>query len=109
MDDTVKNPLTKEVKERWVKALRSGHYKQGKGRLKTVSGYCCLGVLADIQGELSEHGCFDLDNDKILSDSDGRYHYMGQSTQNGVANLNDSGFNFEVIADRIEKYIETVD
>ena len=39
---------TRFVRE-WIKDLRSGKYKQGKGALKTVNfdgsiGYCCLGV-----------------------------------------------------------------
>jgi len=36
------------IKARWVKALRSGEYKQGRGSLKSATGYCCLGVLASI-------------------------------------------------------------
>jgi hypothetical protein len=38
--------------DKWVKALRSGKYTQGRGRLKTTTGrHCCLGVLCDITGE----------------------------------------------------------
>lgn len=41
--------MKKELKDKWIAALRSGEYKQGKARLKTDDGgYCCLGVLADI-------------------------------------------------------------
>ncbi len=37
------------IKKRWVAALRSGKYKQGKRLLKTEDGkYCCLGVLTDL-------------------------------------------------------------
>jgi hypothetical protein len=37
-----------QLKRDWVKALRSGNYKQGRGRLCSVNGrYCCLGVLYD--------------------------------------------------------------
>lgn len=43
--------LTKEQKENWIKALRSGEYQQGRNRLCTTlngkSSYCCLGVLAE--------------------------------------------------------------
>ena len=35
--------------KKWVKALRSGDYKQGKKVLLTNDGkFCCLGVLCDI-------------------------------------------------------------
>ena len=47
--------LKKCVKEAWVKALRSGKYKQARGRLRNQrGGYCCLGVLCDLsQKELN--------------------------------------------------------
>jgi hypothetical protein len=42
-----------EMKTKWVAALRSGDYQQGKSRLRKVEldgseSYCCLGVLCDI-------------------------------------------------------------
>lgn len=36
------------VKERWVRALRSGEYQQGTGQLRKEDKYCCLGVLTDL-------------------------------------------------------------
>lgn len=36
---------------KWIEALESGEYKQGKLQLKSSSGtYCCLGVACDISG-----------------------------------------------------------
>jgi hypothetical protein len=42
-----------ELKDKWVKALRSGKYKQGRGILYNPEekSFCCLGVL--------EHICLD--------------------------------------------------
>lgn len=44
--------MNEEVKKKWVAALRSGEYKQGKDQLKTERygecTYCCLGVLCDL-------------------------------------------------------------
>lgn len=37
-----------EIKEMWVKALRSGEYEQGMHQLVADNKYCCLGVLCDI-------------------------------------------------------------
>ncbi|HSW91758.1 MAG TPA: hypothetical protein VLG09_03880 [Candidatus Saccharimonadales bacterium] len=39
------------VKEKWIKALRSGKYKQGSAHLydAATESYCCLGVLAEIE------------------------------------------------------------
>ena len=44
--------MNPEMKELWVKALRSRKFKKGQGRLKTRDGhYCCLGVLCHVTGE----------------------------------------------------------
>lgn len=46
--------MKKNIMNKWVKALRSGKYKQGREKLCTVNGttgqesYCCLGVLTDL-------------------------------------------------------------
>jgi hypothetical protein len=44
--------IDKQVKRKWLKALRSGEYRQGRGCLrskgKTFDTFCCLGVLLDI-------------------------------------------------------------
>lgn len=37
-----------KIKARWIKALKSKKYKQGKAALKTEEGFCCLGVLCDL-------------------------------------------------------------
>lgn len=34
--------------QKWVEALRSGKYAQTNGCLKDDSGFCCLGVAADV-------------------------------------------------------------
>lgn len=44
--------MKKDIKDRWVTALRSGDYPQGTGHLQTIdkhgSRFCCLGVLCDL-------------------------------------------------------------
>ncbi len=46
--------MKKEIKEKWLTALRSDEYKQGAGMLYTAEGgepvHCCLGVLVDTMG-----------------------------------------------------------
>jgi hypothetical protein len=44
-----------EVKDRWIDALESGDYEQGRSVLATVADdgkrkYCCLGVLCEVLG-----------------------------------------------------------
>lgn len=48
--------MEKKQAMKWVKALRSGKFKQAQSQLCTLDrndkpdGYCCLGVLAHING-----------------------------------------------------------
>lgn len=38
------------LKRKWVEALRSGEYVQGKQCLQSEGRYCCLGVLCVVAG-----------------------------------------------------------
>lgn len=40
--------MNPDIKSRWIAALRSGEYKQGRKRLRHAGRYCCLGVLCEI-------------------------------------------------------------
>lgn len=49
------------IKKLWVAALRSGEYKQGKGRLRrplpgSEFEFCCLGVLCDLHAKETRQG-----------------------------------------------------
>lgn len=59
--------MEKKIANKWVKALRSGKFKQANmtlisaeyddnGDIAKVKGHCCLGVLAEISG-LNEDNC----------------------------------------------------
>ena len=48
--------MKKEVAKKWVKALRSGKYKQGQNYLKKFNDkgeprHCCLGVLCELYND----------------------------------------------------------
>lgn len=99
------HPITKDQKDRWVKALRSGRYKQGGGRLCEVKKdgtktYCCLGVLESVvthrpvgaQGYLRRRSA-------ALGVQSKR---IDKNAQSMLASLNDSkGMSFDQIADVI--------
>jgi hypothetical protein len=115
--------MDKKLKTKWVKALRSGDYNQGYHALcnarKDGDYFCCLGVLCDIAGgEVSPtkgnsndmrywYGGTGYDNSnchflpKALRIDSG----ISSQEQNDLANLNDDGRSFTVIADWIVKYI----
>lgn len=42
--------MKKDIAKKWVEALRSGKYVQGKGTLINDGNHCCLGVLCEISG-----------------------------------------------------------
>lgn len=102
------------LKARWVEALRSGEYKQGKEQLRqSDDSFCCLGVLCDI-----------VDSAKWREVSAG-YRYSGKefaalsfpppeisarvglprNIQDAVAAMNDEGSSFAQIADYIEAHL----
>ena len=48
--------MKKEIAKKWIKALRRGKYKQGKGYLKQFNSkneprHCCLGVLCELYND----------------------------------------------------------
>ena len=48
--------LPREFAEKWIKSLRSGDYKQGRGGLynESKNNYCCLGVACSMLGVENE-------------------------------------------------------
>ena len=40
--------MDSSLKQKWVRALRSGKYEQATGALRNEDGFCCLGVLCDV-------------------------------------------------------------
>lgn len=94
--------MNKEIKARWVEALRSGKYKQGKKCLRSESDtYCCLGVLCDIkQKDIWENSItFDSFPPSYILD----WAKLDFHTTINLADMNDNGgASFEEIADWIE-------
>lgn len=126
--------LYKERVEKWVMALRSGQYQQGKHMLRSSKDlYCCLGVACDVYRletgngvwAMSSHDyAFKLGQVELtlqlpstvakwlgLSDSnpvleplaEGNLHYAAGTRVTRATELNDTGTNFNEIADRIEQ------
>ena len=114
--------LTKEVKERWIAALRSGEYKQGKHKLETSDGfYCCLGVLQMVTDGKVET-CVGVDGKtsalalpsgnymkRVFDDLEATICVMYKDYGLcSLAWLNDSAnLSFKQIADLIEEQVET--
>lgn len=108
--------MKKSIKDKWIKALRSGEYKQIKGRLKRTNGFCCLGVLCDLYGKEKNVKWDDshfLRDFSLLPDEVrdwANLKFTDPTVNNNkrfitLSNINDSGTSFKEIADIIEKQL----
>lgn len=112
--------MNQEIKTKWIEALKSGKYKQGREHLRAGDDFCCLGVLCDIYKNQS--------TEKVEWESPDRGNVYSILNHSGVlpkpvqewaeldsenpitgdaghslAHLNDTGKSFLEIADLIEK------
>jgi hypothetical protein len=117
--------VTEETCLNWIKALRSGDYDQGQNDICQDSKFCCLGVLADINGDLDEpialhsgvvvrkakgsDSCYffhdEFDELGQPEDEELRQLFVDEYENQSLAEMNDSGMSFEEIADVIEEHV----
>lgn len=99
--------------EQWADALESGDYKQGKktdAMFKSDNGFCCLGVLADLMGDLRSNDPAGIDSRGIFP-SGSRPEWLSRNQEDRATGLND-GVNlprrrtFKEIASWIRKGME---
>ena len=108
--------MKKDIADRWVKALRSGEYKQGRGFLKVKERYCCLGVLCDLYDPKGwkmvsnlNVSTFKIDHNfsrlskKVMTWSGMRNDAGCYEVNHTLIKDNDRGDSFEEIANTIEK------
>ena len=102
-----------QLRKKWIKALRSERYEQGKGQLRYVregqSYFCCLGVLCDVWDKdlWTEEiaGTYCHDGREALPDAE-ICNAIGLTwyTLDSLTDMNDDGgFSFSEIADELEK------
>jgi hypothetical protein len=113
--------LNKKIKQKWLKALRSGKYRQTRtGQLysEPSNAYCCLGVLqhcltGNVEDDTTpstewyiENGIPPLNDMVNLDDKLRKNIDLGNewNIENKLVQMNDkSKYNFAKIADWIEK------
>lgn len=91
--------LNKEVKNKWVAALRSGRYKQGTEKLHNEddNSFCCLGVARSI-GLCKRTKSYACNNENVSQ------NFLPQDIQVHLVDFNDSKkWSFKKIANWIEK------
>lgn len=102
--------MNAKIKELWLKALRSGDYKQARNYLQRGERFCCLGVLCDLHAKAGlgrwNDDLYDGE-DKVLPRAIQDWAGLGEAepTAEGktLSGLNDDGASFEQIADIIER------
>lgn len=116
--------MKKAIAKKWVAALRSGDYQQGKGRLRNNQDqFCCLGVLCNLHAQAHPKiAAAQTDKNYLTHDAylpeevmawagmqreDGtipqRKIRIGETYYTDLACANDQGVTFHQIADAIEQ------
>lgn len=102
--------MNQENKKRWVEALRSGTYEQGRLALRKDDRYCCLGVLCDLKEDVNwtkSYGAYKPFPDSISVDYlDERIRIwadLDAGSMFSLTDMNDNGYTFEEIANWIEE------
>jgi len=112
------------IDNKWIPALLSGEYKQGKKYLKKQDTFCCLGVAADLlkdhfntcwrdqtKLEYNVHSQNDIavevgaifGGTQILPQTVLDFIGLTDDQQNYLAERNDTGDSFPVIVGRIQQ------
>ncbi len=99
--------MDKKLKAKWVKALRSGKYRQAQEVMRSEEGgYCCLGVLRSIMHPGSHRKMKDIiggsDIDMLCKEHQSEAG-LTKRNQSVLAAKNDRGETFAKIADYIAK------
>jgi hypothetical protein len=113
--------VTKEQeknRKKWVKALRSGKYKQGRSHLRREDRFCCLGVACDLHAKETGGQWVEISGTWSYAEESGILprevrDWLGFDDGRGLigddlclAASNDDGASFEEIAQMIETYPE---
>ena len=90
--------MNKDIKQKWVKALRSGEYKQGSRFLHYEDKFCCLGVLCDLMNISGPYAYRDI------------YELITKEKANMLILMNDGRHSsFNQIADWIDENLEVTE
>ncbi len=113
--------MNKEIKKKWIAALRSGKYKQGTDylKIKGVRGtsYCCLGVLSQLavkEKVCSEKIAFDdrgtlCEDVMVWAELDDDNPELGKHSaaqyNDGCSDFGVKKCSFEEIANKIQRHL----
>ena len=92
-----------ELLNKWLEALRSGKYQQGRGTLRDADNkFCCLGVLLDVAGEKWHQIDADTeDQEETLYPAEltlGDYYVVNPDKGKNIKNINNTIYKADVEA-----------
>jgi len=110
--------MNKDVVRKWIKALRSGEYKQSRGWIRCEDTYCVLGVLCDLHMKEFEGSFGEWEEYDYLSNKKQMYSYQDVTRElpslvdlwaelpskviSYAMQANDEGVSFKKLANHIE-------
>jgi hypothetical protein len=106
--------MNKEIKAKWIAALRGGKYRQGREQLRKGGRFCCLGVLCNIHAQENPILAATQDNQEwyfgskiFLANRLMRWSGVSRVTQVVLSDMNDGTYgkpaSFKEIASYIKK------
>jgi len=103
--------MNKELKDRWLDALKSGEYEQTTGSLMQEHdghesyGYCCLGVLLDIEKCLEENPKERWHSEGMPTEKFLKVVGLDSAYADILANVNDDSNDFDDVIQMIEQEV----
>ncbi len=123
--------MNSQIKQQWIRALKSSHYQQTTKYLRTEQGFCCLGVLCDLYAKEHDDVDWDVSNvddvdyeflnaaqvlpEKVMKwaglsidQKDPYYVVADEETRERhiyLSTVNDNGSTFKEIAQLIEEHL----
>ena len=100
--------LKRGLKSKWVKALKSGKYKQVREHLRHAGRFCCLGVLCEVAGMERKGKSYSITDENELGYDGCEVVGLSNEQQNTLIRMNDSAkMSFKEIASYIERNIKS--
>ena len=105
--------MDRELKDRWLDALKSGEYEQGTGSLMFEddsygpygSRYCCLGVLLDIEKCLEENPKERWHSEGMPTEKFLKVVELDRHCADVLASVNDDSNDFDDVIQMIEQEV----
>lgn len=97
---------------KWIEALESGEYKQGRYQLcrhdeeSVTKSFCCLGVAREVFGGVEEDACGHLlSTARFIFTPAERFSSVNETFEGTLIEMNDNqGYSFKAIASHLRKF-----